>query len=182
MIEVEFRALLDKEHHDQLMALLLKNAEDLGADDKEITYFLFPDKLLKVVNGISNASAKISLKLKRFGQGPDAEEHEVEINPAEVPKAISLLDAFGFKNHSSDFNKRHNFRYKGVEIALKYSDEVEWGHHLEMEILIDDPLAKSPAEAKIKSLADELGVKLMSESDLVALEQKIIKSKNVKEN
>src|SRR3989304_6606831 len=49
-IEIEHRARFDKTTYDNISNFLNANAEDLGEDDKDAYFFLFPDKLLKTVN------------------------------------------------------------------------------------------------------------------------------------
>jgi hypothetical protein len=65
------------------------------------------------------------------------------------------------------FNERHDFHYRGVEIALKHSEA--WGHHAEFEVLLDGEPSngdKDGAIARIRQVAAELGVELMSEQEL----------------
>jgi hypothetical protein len=65
------------------------------------------------------------------------------------------------------FNFRHNFRFQGVEIALKWSEA--WGYHAEFEVLLDDSASdadRDEASAQIVDVAFELGVTLMSEQEL----------------
>lgn len=52
-IEIEHRALLNEEEYRQLGPFLRAHGEDLGEDDKDVHFFLIPDKLLKVTNNIS---------------------------------------------------------------------------------------------------------------------------------
>jgi adenylate cyclase class IV len=60
--------------------------------------------------------------------------------------------------------KRHNYIYHGVELALKHS--AEWGHHLELEVMIDDLAKKPEAEKLIEKVAGELGVQIMTDQEL----------------
>jgi hypothetical protein len=65
------------------------------------------------------------------------------------------------------FNQSHNFRFRGVEIAVKWSDA--WGHHAEFEVFLDDEAsatARDEAVARIGVVADELGMHLMTEEEL----------------
>lgn len=68
-IEVEHRSRFSKEEHDRLLAFLYENGKDLGQDDKNVHFFTFPDKLLKVTDNISKNTAKITGKLNRIGGG-----------------------------------------------------------------------------------------------------------------
>ena len=69
------------------------------------------------------------------------------------------------------YQKRHNYLYKNVELALKWSKA--WGYHLELEIVIDDYNKQKKAELKIKKVADKLGVKIMSEEEITKLSKKV---------
>jgi adenylate cyclase class IV len=62
------------------------------------------------------------------------------------------------------FQSRHNFEYKGVEIALKFSQM--WGYHAELEIVIDDESKKAEADEEIMAVARELGIVLMTQEEL----------------
>ena len=78
-IEVEFRSMFDKNKYNKLAKFLNANAEDLGKDDKDVYFFIFPDKLLKVVNNISQKTAKLVMKLTKIGHGNAFEEIEIPI-------------------------------------------------------------------------------------------------------
>ncbi len=78
-IEVEFWAKFSEEKHKQLFSFLHKNGKDLGKDDKDIYFFLFPDKNLKVVNQVAKKNAKIVLKLNKIGLSHSFKEIEIPI-------------------------------------------------------------------------------------------------------
>ncbi|MER5971804.1 hypothetical protein ABT112_19080 [Streptomyces sp. NPDC002055] len=167
-IEIEMRARFDKDAHEQLLARLTQEAEDLGCDDKNIFFYVLPDQLLKVTDNIAAGSAKITLKASKIGQGAAFPETEFAIGRKDVPAAVQILNALGFEDtmHQA-FNQRHNFRFRGVEIAVKWSDA--WGHHAEFEVLLDgeaSATARDGAVARIAAVADELGVHLMTEEEL----------------
>ena len=171
-IEIELRAMFDEEKFASLKNYLDKNAEYLGQDDKDVHFYIFPDKLLKVTDNISKESAKLSLKLNRIGQGTDFEEIEFPIARADVEKAVKMFDSLEMTdNVIYSFQSRHNYVFKGVELALKYSSE--WKHHLELEIVVDDESQKEAAEKKINKVAKELGVKIMSEEELKEFVKKV---------
>lgn len=163
-IEVEHRAMISKEKYDELLEFLKSNAEDLGEDDKTTYFFILPDKLLKVVDNISKKSAKIVLKLTKIGHGSDFEEIEIPIAPKDADQVADIFKILGFTDVHKSFQKRQNFIYKGVELAIKYSKV--WRHHVELEIMIDDMSRKAGAEEKIKAVAKELGLRLMSQKEL----------------
>jgi adenylate cyclase class IV len=163
-IEVEHRARFDKAKYDKLLRFLKINAVDLGRDDKDVCFFVLPDKLLKVANNISKKTAKITGKMNKMGHGTGFEEIEISINPRDVEKAIDLFKKFGFNSWIDSFQKRQNFRYKGVEISVKYSDH--WGYHAELEMMISSRDKQPAAESKILKVAQGLDIQLMSEEEL----------------
>lgn len=84
---------------------------------------MLPDKLLKIVNNISAGTAKVSLKTSRIGQGSAFPEIEMDISPADVDTAVHIFNVLGFEGAMHDaFNQRHDFRYRGIDIAVKRSE------------------------------------------------------------
>ncbi|MEV6975169.1 hypothetical protein [Kitasatospora sp. NPDC093806] len=167
-VEIEMRARFDKETHDQLMDRLRKDGEDLGDDAKHIYFYVLPEQLLKVTDNTAAGTAKITLKGSKIGQGAAFHETEFVIAREDVPAAVKVFNALGFESAMHEaFNFRHNFRFQGVEIALKWSEA--WGYHAEFEVLLDDgasDVARDEASAQIVDVAAELGVTLMSEQEL----------------
>ncbi|MFE7298059.1 hypothetical protein [Streptomyces sp. NPDC057579] len=167
-IEIEMRSRFGKETRDQLVDRLERDGEDLGPDDKHIYFYVLPDQLLKVTDNTAAGTAKITLKGSKIGQGAAFAETEFAIAPADVGAAVKLFNALGFEGamHEAS-NLRHNYRFDGVEIAVKWSEA--WGYHAEFEVLLDDDApdaARAEAAAKITDVADELGVTLMTEQEL----------------
>lgn len=173
-IEVEFRSRFSKEKYDQLLKFLLKNAQDLGTDDKRVWFFVLPDKLLKVTHNISSKSGKITLKLTKIGKGSNFEEIEFPTAEESVEPAIKLFTRLGHKCLFEPIILRHNFLFKGVELALKYSKT--WGYHLELEIQISSLRQKKETEKRILGVAEELGVTVMSEDELWEFTQNVEKT------
>ncbi|MFI5758668.1 CYTH domain-containing protein [Streptomyces sp. NPDC051569] len=168
-VEIEMRARFDKDAHDRLIARLLRqDSADLGPDDKHIYFYVLPDQLLKVTDNTAAGTAKITLKGSRIGQGAAFPETEFAIARADVPAAVKVFNALGFEPVMHEaFNLRHNYRFRDVEIAVKWSDA--WGHHAEFEVLLDDAAsdaARADAVARIVDVATELGVTLMTEREL----------------
>ncbi|MEV6203076.1 CYTH domain-containing protein [Streptomyces sp. NPDC051771] len=167
-IEIEMRARFDEETYEKLLVRLAAEAEDLGCDDKNIYFYVLPDQLLKVTDNTAAGSAKITLKASKIGQGSAFPETEFAIARDDVPAAVRIFNALGFEGtmHQA-FNQRHNFRFRGVEIAVKWSEA--WGHHAEFEVLLDEgagATAQEEATARIHGVADELGIDLMTEQEL----------------
>lgn len=167
-VEIEMRARFDEEAHDQLVARLEQEGTDLGCDDKHIYFYVLPDKLLKVTDNTAAGSAKITLKHSKIGQGVAFPETEIAIAREDVPAAVRVFNALGFESQMHQaFNRRHNYRFRGVEIAVKWSEA--WGHHAEFEVLLDDnasDAARQEATDRIFAVAKELSVTLMTEQEL----------------
>ena len=171
-IETELRAVFDEKKHGELKDFLDKNAEDLGEDDKDVYFFLLPDKITKAVHNVSKKTSKIAIKLNRIGRGTsDFEEIEIPINPSDFDKAVKLFSALPFNQIQNSYQKRHNYLLDGVEIALKWTDS--WGYHMELEIMVDDKAKREDAESKIRKVAEKLGVQIMSEEELKDFTKKI---------
>jgi adenylate cyclase class IV len=168
-IEIEHRARFDEKKYNELRAFFDANAKDLGEDDKDVYFFLFPDKLVKTVHNTSKKTAKIVLKLTKIGKGNDFEETEVSIKPEDFEKVTKICVAVHAGEYMRSFQKRHNYLYKGVELALKWSEI--WGHHLELEVVVDDISKKNEAEKKIALIAEELGVRIMTDEELLVFTQ-----------
>jgi predicted adenylyl cyclase CyaB len=179
-IEVEVRAIFDEEKYKLLYTFLDTNAKDLGEDDKDVYFYLLPNKVIKSVNNISKKTAKIVMKLNRVGKGGnEAEEIEIQISPSDFPKAVKFFSELEFDEVQQSFQKRKNYMYKDVEIALKYSDS--WGYHMELEIMVDDKSKQENAEKKLNEVANELGVHIMTQDEqkeFAANIDKRYKSKN----
>lgn len=165
-IEIEFRSIFDKNRYDELKNFLDINAQNFGEDDKDVFFFIMPDKLIKVVNNISKNNAKLVLKLNKIGDGSNFEEIETPILQSNFDEMVKLFTNLAITdNIMRSFQKRQNYFYKGVELALKYSDV--WGYHMELEIVINDIKNKKIAEKKIKEIASELGIQLMTDQKLI---------------
>jgi predicted adenylyl cyclase CyaB len=170
-IEVEHRSLVTEEKYRWLLDFLGKNAKDLGENNKHAFHFIFPDKLLNVVDLESKDKAKIALKLGKIGKGSAFGETELSIERSEFEKAVSLFKDLGFAEIIESRQQRRDYEYAGVELAVKYS--AEWGYHVELEIVVEGQANIAPAEEKIKVVADELGLALMTQEELTALVKKI---------
>lgn len=178
IIEIEFRARFGKDKFDSLGRFLKKHARDLGKDDKDVYFFIFPDKLLKVVNNVSRKSAKLVLKLNKIGRGSDFEEIEVPVAQSEFEKIANIFKKILICDPMHAFQKRHNYLYKGVELALKWSEI--WGYHLELEVVIDTLSQKNKAEKNIFLVAEELGVRIITDQELKEFTEKAEKDYKTK--
>lgn len=165
MFEVEFRSRFNYRKFKKVKNYLDKHAEKLGQDDKDCYFYIFPDKLLKIVNNISKKNAKISLKLNRLGKGVLFPEIEFYFPQEQFKNSIKLFNALSLPAKViREKQKRINYKYKNCEIALKHSKS--WGYHLEIEKIIDKKEKKQKAKSDIRKIAQEIGVKLMSEKEI----------------
>ncbi len=172
MIELEFRSMFSKEKYDSLKAFLNEKAECLGQDDKACAYFIFPDRLLKVVHNISKGDAKVSLKLNRIGEGAAFDEMEFHFAEEDFELAKKLFGNLQLNvKYLEESQQRINYIYKDYEIALKYGKT--WGYHLEIEKMIADLGEQEQAEQDIRAVSDELGITLMTDEELTRFVRKI---------
>lgn len=164
-IEIELCLMFSEQKLNSLKKFPDDKAKYLGQDDKDVHFYIFPNKLLKVTDNVSKNSAKLTFKLNRIGQGSDFEEIEFPIQRNNISKAVKMFNSLEMTdNIIHSFQLRHNYTYKGVELALKYSSE--WRHHLELEMVVEEKSEKELAEKKIHSVVNELGVKIISEEEL----------------
>ena len=174
-IEVEFRSLVTEGKLRQLRDFLIAKAEDFGEDNKDTYFFILPNKLLKIVNNTSKNQAKVVLKLTALGEGNSFEEVETEISQKSIEDWLKIFKLLGFGKIVHAGQKRHNYLYKGVEISLKHS--IDWGYHVELEIVVADKSETKEAEQKIQLVAKELELTLMTNEEVGAFVDKIIKAK-----
>lgn len=168
-IEIEFRAIFSKEKYESLLNFLLGNAEHLGQDDKNVFFYLLEGKLLKISDNISKNKGKITLKIGSIGESSSFEEIEFPISRGDIPVAKSLFENLGYIDPQESHQKRVNFLYRGVEIALKYSKT--WGYHIELEKIINNDSQRALAENEIVDVANELGVSLMTNDELLLFKE-----------
>lgn len=83
---------------------------------------------------------------------------------------------FGTYKRSNQFRK--NYLYQGVEIALKCSQD--WGYHFEMEKIVQENSQIKHVETELHVIAKELGLKPMSEEQIVDFVQNPRKKQNLR--
>jgi len=170
-IEVELRSIFDKKKYEQLKFFLDKNAEYLGEDNKDVCFFILKDKFVKSVKNISKGDAKIVLKNNSITKGEsDFEEIEIPISQSNFNKSVRLFEALPFDQIEWSYQKRHNYVYKGVELALKWTQS--WGYHLELEIVTNSRAKVEDAKKKIERVAKELDVHIMTKKELMDFSKK----------
>ena len=167
MYEIEHRGVLTEQQYHSLYEVLTTHAENLGVDDKEVSYYIFPEKLLKVVNNLSRGTAVLSLKLTALGQGSAFKELEVPFDPKQFTSLNAICaEITAPQQIITGTQKRTNFMYSGIEIALKWSED--WGFHIELEKLIEDIKDKEAADLAIQDVANHFSITFMSEEEVSA--------------
>lgn len=173
MIEVEHRARFDQATHDRLEEQLRLRAETVTEDDKDVVYYIYPDKLIKAVANISAGSCKLSFKSAKLGSSSAVHEKEVVIPSGQFQEVVEFCDlAFSDapkRIHSPQ--KRTNYLVGGVDVSLKITPD--WGPHLEMEIVVDKNEDVQVAEERIFALAKDLQVTLMTQEEIRDLQKEI---------
>lgn len=165
MLEIEKRGFLSEEKYRWMLGFLEKNGKDLGTDDKDVVYYIYPDKLFKIVNNVSKGSAKISLKTNKIGNGSIFPEIEIFFDQKDFNDMKHIFDIMALPGDiMHGIQKRKNFEYKDCELAIKWSEA--WGFHFEIEkiVTVHDEVAQ--AEKELHAIADELGIKILSEDEL----------------
>ncbi|MBB5868209.1 adenylate cyclase class IV [Allocatelliglobosispora scoriae] len=166
-MNIEHRVQFSEPESAELVAQLQQCGEDLGPDDRHIWFYVMPDKAIEVVHSVSRDTAMIVVKTSHIGSGtPDI---ELSIATDEVSIAVQIFDSLGFAEYvHRTQNTRHNWRYRGVQIAVMWSQA--WAHHAELRVTLPDTAGADEvraAKALVQSVADELGVRLASEDELV---------------
>ena len=104
------------------------------------------------------------MKLNKIGKGSDFEEIEIPISQEYFEKTARIFISLKTGDFMRSFQKRHNYSYKGIELALKWSKV--WGYHLELEKVVETIGEKTSAEKRIFEVAKELKIKLMTDKEL----------------
>ncbi len=163
--EIEHRAVLTEEAYEALKGRLLSETTMIGEDDKEVLYYIYSDKLLKVVKNLSKNTAVLSLKLNVLGQGSLFQEIDIPFSMESFEDMERVCNEIALADQViSGTQKRTNFSYDDVEIALKWSED--WGYHVEFEIIITNKSLKESANQKIHTVAKHFNITLMTEEEV----------------
>lgn len=175
MLEIEKRGFLTEEKYNWLLDFLGKNGKDLGIDDKDVVYYIYPDKLLKVVNNLSKQNAKVALKMSKIGEGSAFPETEVFFDQKDFEKMKYILDIVAKPEKvMGGIQKRKNFEYKGCEFAIKWSEA--WAFHFEIEKMVSEQSEVKKAEKELHNVTDELGIKILTDEELKEFAKKAEKN------
>ena len=169
-IEVEFRALVSEKDHARIKKFLDKHAKTIRHQEQASYYFHDSGKAFKLVHDKGQEQIRAAYKSKDIADAGHADEFEISIDPSQELAAVNMFKGLlGLDKVIYDEQVRTDYDYRGVEIALKWSEG--WGHHLEFEVLVGSVSEIKAAETLIRQVADELAVKLMTDhqvSELVA--------------
>lgn len=164
MVEVELRGLLDKADYSRVLQYLGSRATNKRQDDKIAWYYVFNGGIFKLVDEISRNRAKLSLKIGDESSGRGMEEVEFFLDRNGLESCSVMLDRLGFTVKSTVNQRRINFSYKGVELAIKHTPD--WGYHFEAEVVVDKPDQVLAARERIKAVCEELNMRPMSTEEL----------------
>ncbi|MCL5016131.1 MAG: hypothetical protein M1312_00740 [Patescibacteria group bacterium] len=170
-IELEYRACISEKDFLRLKDFLVKNGTTLENDNKDTYFFIWEDKVIKVVSNPTTKKAKMSLKPGRIGKQSHFNEAEITLATDQVDRAVQFCRNLKPDDTQFVYQFRTNYSYKGVEIALKYTQS--WGFHAELEMMLERIEEKDEADKKIKDVADELGLRIMSDDELASYTAKI---------
>jgi len=171
-IEVEVRGLLTKEEYNKLIEYLDKKAQGKEVDDRKTTFFLIPEKTLKVSEKISQGKAKVALKIGELTKVPAQTELEFEFHPRDFETVVDVFKNLGFtKIIPNSIQKRINYSLDGACISVKWSRE--WGYHFEIDCNLDASESIEEAHQYLRQIAHKLGVNIMSEKEFARHASKI---------
>lgn len=166
-IEIEYRALLTEKQFLELRSFLNNKAELLENDNKDTLFYIWNDKVIKVVQNAESLATKMVLKPGRIGEQSHFEETELKLDPSMFDMAKKFCEQLVPEKVMRSFQFRTNYMYKNVEIALKYTET--WGFHIELEIMVESVDQKDQVEQEIKSVANELKLHLLDDAELSKL-------------
>jgi adenylate cyclase class IV len=170
-IEIEYRALLTEEQFLELRDSLNNKAQLLGNDNKDTLFYIWNDKVIKVVQNAESLATKMVLKPGRIGEQSHFEETELKLDPSMFETAKKFCEQLIPEKVMRSFQFRTNYMYKNVEIALKYTQT--WGFHIELEIMVESVDQKDQAEQEIRTVADELKLHLLDDAELSKLTKEL---------
>jgi adenylate cyclase class IV len=167
-IEVEFRALVSEADHARIKKFLDTHAKTLRHQEQASYYFHDSGKAFKLVHDKGQEQVRAAYKSKNITDAGHADEFEISIDPSQELAAVKMFKGLlGLDKVIYDEQVRTDYDYKRVEIALKWSEG--WGHHLEFEVVVGLDSEIKAAEVLIQEVADELGVKLMTDQEVTDL-------------
>lgn len=161
--EVEIRGILTQEQYNALISRLNHQATSVEPDDRETTFFIIPDKTLKVTKNLSSQKAKVALKIGNIKTG-EQEEIEMNIPFDEYKKAVKIFCALGFTEIQETKQRRINFAVENIVVSVKHSDD--WGYHYEMDLNVATEKKIPYARERLVELAKKLGLEVLTDEQI----------------
>jgi adenylate cyclase class IV len=180
MIEVEKRALLDKESYVSVFdALVQRGAVDKGKKDTETLFFISSDWQMKVQRSVKDHTAKIAWKSEGSNGAEARQEIELPIGYEDTEVASKLLAKLVPQAEQyPTVQQRDDFELDGILVSLKYSDD--WGYHIEFDKVVRTKKGVERALEEITTLAQKLDVTLLTPEEETAFVKR--KMKEAKKN
>ncbi|MEP7103317.1 MAG: CYTH domain-containing protein [Candidatus Dojkabacteria bacterium] len=162
-VKLELRGQLEEIKFNEVKARLSKESSKEWPDDREVAFFIIPNINLKVTKYLSKNTAKIVYK-NALSSEVLAEELSIPINPEDFEGTVRIFTELGYTNVQRSNQKRTNYLYKDVIIALKYSED--WKYHFEIERIIKPEERGDIVRDTMESIATELGLIVMSSEEI----------------
>lgn len=167
-IEIEVRGALTKNEYNDLLSFMGKNAKNKEADNRITTFFMIPDKTLKVAHKLDQRKCKIALKLGDIVSSSHQTEYEIDIKPEQFNLTVELFKHLGFTETQETRQDRINFTLNGYEFAVKWSKDL--GYHFEAETVVDENADINAERAKLEHfVTSDLGLKILSEQEFAEI-------------
>lgn len=170
-VEHELRGRLTKEQAAELRSHLEANAKTVKHNDKETHFFVVPRGLVLKLAKLSDGKSFISFKVGDETIG-GLEEYEIDIASDDLPKAINLFKALGYKYNYVPQKRTDYLLDDEIELALK--DTPDWGDHFEIEY-VGDMNGKSSADVLqlLEDACRKLGITPMTPGEIEAFIEQI---------
>ena len=167
-IEIEVRGILTEKAYHNLLAFMEEKAQNKEADNRITTFFMIPEKTLKVTHKVDQEKCKIALKLGDIVTSSHQTEYELDIKPEHFHLAVDLFKHLGFTDIQETKQDRINFMLNGYEFAVKWSKDL--GYHFEAETVVDENADINAERAKLEHFVmNDLGLKILSEQEFAEI-------------
>ncbi len=158
MIEVELRAFISKQKHDELFDFFMENA-NLTKNDFQETHYFNTEQDLRIQK--SDSHAKIWLKKGKLHDSA-REEIELKLPRGAFENLQKIFSELGFGVEIKWFRQRKQFDWSSIKVCLDYTKG--YGYIIELE-------KKVPEEEKLETLKEledkfsELGIEVTPKSE-----------------
>lgn len=181
-IEVEIRGLLSKEEFKSLIGLFEAKAKKIVEKDRIlIDYSTFldggvenrkKDIRLRVTNGIP----EIIVKIGEWGGVENRKELSIFAKKGEFDKLVEVFGELGFCKGILCVRKSKVYEYKGIEFALV--EVPNHSYYYEAEKMVDEKEDSEKVINEIKSVCENLGLKIFDKKEFFEYIDKLNKEAN----